>query len=237
MDEDTGANLLMFTVAIFCIVLGGWVIANYEPQRTGIIFVALALLGLLLLMFGVFSDGILNIDDDSEGPEITKGELGVQAVGGIFAGIVPIIISLVTPLSIGLPIIALSLSGKIFVSVFVAPPIEEFFFLMLAIAIYKLSMKSTDESRGISIAITLLVVPVVFAAYHWFAYGATWLVAGAFIGAAVFRLLTLLIVLAVSAADGEPGFSVQTVAPVILVVIIMHMLYNAFIFAKTLSIG
>lgn len=227
---DDYATVLLLTFAIVCIVLGGWVVANYEPVRTGNILVALALLGSALLFITI----LLDTDDAGEGPEITKGEIGVQFLGGIFGGIIPIVLSLFTPLTLVMPIVALSVVGKVLVSILIAPPIEEFFFLMLACAFYAVMLKMTD-SKGISILSTLLVVPLAFAFYHWYAYGATLLVSGAFIGAAVFRLLTLLIVLLVSSTE-EIGFSVETVAPVIIATTMMHMVYNIFILGSSLSV-
>ena len=233
---DGKAILVLAIIGVIGIAAGGWILANYEPQRTGNILVGLGVGGFIMAVLASPLKESIDVDDDSEGPEVSGGNIFAQVIGGFLFSIIPILLSVFTPLSIGIPVISYSVAVQGIVSIAIAPIIEELFFLTLAIIVYYLSLRVTGN-RPIAIVFTLITIPAVFAAYHWVAYGATFLVGTAFIGAAIFRAITLIIILAVAAVadEGEVGFSTETVAPVIISLIIMHAVFNAFAFVSGLS--
>jgi len=238
MEEQGKAIAILVIIGLVGVAAGGWILANFEPQRTGTILLGFALGGLIMGALAGPLKEVLEVNDEAAGPEITGSNIGAQFIGGFLLSIVPIILSVFTPLSIGLPELQLSIgiAVRAIVSIVIAPIVEELFFLTLAIVLYLLIMKFTDL-KPIAITGTMIVISVLFAGYHWVAYGATFLVGGAFIGAAVFRFLTLMIVIIVSAAaEEEVGFTAESVAPVIISLIIMHSMFNGFVFAQALSI-
>jgi hypothetical protein len=236
MDTTGKSVSLLVIISVIAVITAGWIQTNYEPQRTGNILLGLSIAALVFVAVAELFKDTANIDDNSAGPEISGRQLGVQAIVGVLLSIIPIVLSIITPFSIGLPSVNLSVVGQSIIRILIAPIVEEVFFLGTAIMVYYVALLLTKQ-RFAAIPITLVMVSATFSLYHWLAYGATFLVSGAFVGAAVFRFLTLLIVLAACFfADEESGFSVSSVAPVIITTIVMHMAFNAFITIRSLSV-
>ncbi len=232
------ARLLIAVLAVICIIAGTWMTTNYEPQRVGVIF---TVLGAVVLLGALLEKQLLEITG-AEAPDDGDAEInpGRQAIGGIALGLIFILVGVFSAFSITIPHGSLStahgglaVAGEALISILGAPLLEEPFFLFfLPLVIFALAYKFTNN-HSVSILLVLLLVSVIFALYHWIAYDASTLTAGAFFGAAIFRFITLLLVVLVS--KGE-GFSTGTVAPVIITAIIMHIMFNAFLYGKSLSI-
>lgn len=232
--------LLLSILGILNVAGTGWILTNYvsddsDPHAVGIKIFGLAVFGMILFLFNVVADVFLKWSADVDAPEIDGAEVGGQAIGGFFGGVVPILLSIFTPLSMTVPVLPFSTVGNFLISTLGSPPVEEFGFLMLAVALYLVIFRAT-KSKALAILAVLVIDPALFALYHWWAYGETLLVSGAFLGAAVFRELTLLLVLGVSGAAGDTGFSLEAVAAVIIATIFMHFDFNGFTYVKGLSI-
>lgn len=221
------SNLLIGSIAILGIIGGGWLLTNYKPITFGLIFTILSSVGLMVAVLARPIGRFFSVDvpDDGGGGLALGKQLGLS-----FLGVVPIILFLTFSLSIGVPALTLSVLTNTLITVFLAPIVEEVFFLFVVPFLVGMYLRKLGIAGFI---LNLLVSSFIFSVYHWLAYGATFLVGGAFIGAFVFRLLTLIVVAWIAKST---IYVPATVGRGIVTAILMHFMFNAFIVVNKLVI-
>jgi hypothetical protein len=144
---------------------------------------------------------------------------------GIIYGLIFVLANLSTGFSIGLPLWALSASSSIrsVVVIGLAPIVEDLFFLLVLVLTYYIFKKNKIAA--------LIATSILFGVYHLVAYQGQ---IGSLISAMVFRAAVVLIYWSRKADFGNL-FNTQTVS-VLVSVIIMHAVFNAFILNKLVGL-
>lgn len=231
---------LLVVISILGLLGGLWLLTNYEPQRIGEILTGLSAASLIVVLAaGPLARSLGNTQSaDGAGIVDIRRSLGL----GIAFGVILLFLSTVVNLTLVIPVVTysvgaskfLAVTAQGFITVLVAPIIEEVFFLfVIPFVIYSL-LYAKIKSNAATIAITVVLSSAAFALFHYYAYGASLLLSGAFLGAALFRLITLLIVVL---RGGTHGFTIGDVTPTILSAIIMHAIFNFAVFTKYLVVS
>lgn len=227
--SDSAPKILLAALAAAGLAIGYWYVSSFQPVKVGVFFLAVSITTLVVVLLSDKLFEAVKYDDDAGGFEITLPQSAYQFVAGSFLGLIPIVLSILTPLSITLPTVQLSVSGQALTSIIVAPLIEEPAFLFAVPVLLVAVAYAITKSKGASLTISFLGTCAIFSLCHWAAYGASALVSAQFLGAAVFRAITLLIVLGASAAEGDIGFGTNSAASVIIATIVMHAMFNAYV--------
>lgn len=215
------------------VLTGLWYLVNWTPQRLGIIFTAISAITLLVLLLEKPLSNYFGQPVDNGDTQVTPGQILLQVVLGVFLGGLVVFLSSSTGLSIGLPTVSASITGQAFTSTIVAPLIEEPFFRFAVPFLLFLIFAKVTGNRWAGAGISLILSSIVFAVYHWLAYGATLLVTGAFVGAATFGFLLLFIEL----VRNKGVFSSRSASVLIITFFLTHMIFNTFIYLKPLFIA
>lgn len=217
-------------VSILGMIGGGWLITNYEPLSVGVIAFALSLVALVVAV----SAGLIARFFNTSLPS-SDGAIGLkkQVWSSLLVG-VPIGLNSAFGFTIGVPTLALSIATQSILTIFVFPAVEEVFFLFAVPFLLSLLLRK----QGLfGVFLVFILTSAIFSAYHWAAYGRTTLVAGVFMGAFLFRLLTLIVVAWLSgAALRDLKFTPGQVGKGIVAAYLMHVIFNAYTITQSLSI-
>jgi hypothetical protein len=233
--------LLISGLSVVGIILGYWVYVTFAPSYVGAIFTGMCVISLLVAALAKPIGAALGNNDTGGTPDLDlKKQL---LLGGLF-GLAFILLASFSPFAIGIPNVQYSVGGNQFLAVtgpsvvktVVAPLSEELFFLfVIPFLLYSLLFGYLRSKSG-SVALTILLSGVIFALYHYKAYGGTLLLSAAFLAAGGFRVIVLIID-GVKGSAFKRGFSPASVAPTIVTAIVMHALFNVAVVVKGLVVA
>jgi membrane protease YdiL (CAAX protease family) len=213
-------RVLLGSISFLGIIGSGWVLTNYSPKSIGNILVVLSVIAfifsLLYKQIGAFFQQSFS---DAGAPLRLK----LQFLLGGLLGFIPIVLSLAFSLSIGTPSLSVNENIRYIIVVFLAPIVEESFFLFV---VPFFLARLLQRYGVVGFVVNLFLSSFIFAIYHWLAYGAVFGLSSAFIGAFVFRLITLVMV---SLLSRSTQFTPLDVARGIVIAVIMHFMFNGFI--------
>ena len=233
MRWSVSGRIIIGIIALLGLVIGAWYATNYQPQRVGVIFTLLSLATIVVLFLERAICSYFGQPYDGGEATLTARSVLVQIVLGLAFGFGIVFLSSRTGLSIGLPSVQQSIGGMAFTSIIGAPIIEEPFFRFVVPFLLYLIFSKVTGSRWAGAVISLFASAVLFALYHWAAYGATLLVSGAFVGAGIFATLLLLAQLVWNAGR----FSSKSASVLIIAFVVSHAVFNAYIYARPFFIA
>ena len=201
MNHDFRRAALISAVAFFVTL---WLAVNYRFD-VGMIYTAMVSIGLVVYL----SAKKLGLEKILIGVDRNWGE---DIALGVALGVGFILLNMIAPnITIGVPVLPMSVNDQYLVAGFVAPVAEEIAFrgVLLSIA-----------DKALPFMFATLVVSVVFSVYHLAAYGMA--ASGAFFGAFLFSVIACLVIK-----------KTRSLIPVIL----MHSIFNLFLFYRLMFVG